>query len=339
MPTYVRVEDGFRMKRITVLQSGGGWTTNIGNAFIDLGSMACLNQAALKADIKANVHITSTFGRWIFSYMSRGIKRYISKRPGETKNVFDLSSYAEIDYVVQWGAFLSRHWFQLYGEILSKLSKKGIKIIINGGGIGENAYSEEEIEKTRECLMKLNPYVFISRDRMTFDSFKDLAEHSYNGIDCAFWVSDAYIPLKLDMPEYIVLNFDKQPEPEGLSADKSRLIVRTHHATWHNFPFSQYFIMKKSYYDRRNTLISELPYDYLNLYANASVIYSDRVHACVAALSYGNSARLFGSPSRAVLFEKIGAPEIALRIIRSNLDKIAREKQKHVDFLAEILVK
>jgi len=327
------------MKRITILQNGGGWTTNIGNAFIDLGSMECLSGAAIKANIKANIHLTSVLGRWIFYQVSRGIKGYLLKQPGETKNVFNLQNYAKIDYVVQWGAFLSKHWFQLHGEILSKLSKKGIKIIVNGGGMGENAGSEEEIEKTRECLRKLSPYAFVSRDRKTFDSFEDLAEYSYNGIDCAFWVSDAYIPLKLDMPEYIVLNFDKQPEPEELSADKNKLIIRTHHAIWHNFAFSQYFKMKKNYYDRKNTLISELPCDYLNLYANASATYSDRVHACVATLSYGNPARLFGNPSRALLFEKIGASEITHKMIRPNLEKIEKEKQKQVDFLAEILVK
>ena len=324
------------MKKITILQNGGGWSTNIGNAFIDFGCMACLSEAAIKADIKADVHLTSVLGRWIFYHVSRGIKGYILKRPGKTKNVFNLQNYAKVDYVVQWGAFLSKHWFQLHGDILLRFSKKGTKIIINGGGMGEKAHSEEEIEETRKYLQKLRPYVLISRDRETFEHFKDLAENSYNGIDCAFWVSGAYVPLKLDLPEYVILNFDKQPEPQELNIDGGKLIIRTHHTIWYNFSISQYIKMKKNYYERENTMISEIPYDYLNLYANTTATYSDRVHACVATLAYGNPARLFGNPSRAPLFERIGASKITQELTMPNLDKIEKEKQKQTNFLSEI---
>jgi len=327
------------MKKITILQNGGGWITNIGNAFIDIGSMVCLREAANKAGIKADIHLISVSGRWIFYHMSRGIKGYILKRPGKTKNVLNLQEYVKADYVVQWGAFLSKHWFRVHGEILLKLSKKGIKLIINGGGIGEKAYSEEEIAETRKYLKKIKPYALISRDKETFENFKDLAEHSYNGIDCAFWVNDAYIPLKLDLPEYVVLNFDKQPEPrlDELNIGGNKLIIRTHHAVWYNFPISQWLRMKKNYYDRENTMISEVPYDYLNLYANAVATYSDRVHACVVTLAYGKPARLFGNPSRALLFERVGASKITRQLVKPNVGKIEKEKQKQIDFLSEIL--
>ena len=318
--------------KIRILQNGGGWITNIGNAFIDLASMACLRKATTNADVQ----LTSVLHRWIFYHVSRGLGGFLLKQSGETKNVFNLQNYADIDYIVQCGACLSKHWFQLHGDILFELSRKGVKVIINGGGIAEGAYPEEEIERTRKCLRKLKPYIFISRDRKTFESFEDLAEFSYDGIDCSFWVNDAYTPLRLDMPKFIVLNFDKHPEPKNLNFNK-KVIVRTHHSFWHNFPIGQYFRMKKNYYDRKNTLISELPYDYLNLYANTSVTYSDRVHACVATLSYGNPARLFGSPSRVVLFEKIGASKITEKIIKPNLNKIEKEKQKQTDFLSRIL--
>lgn len=32
-------------RKTTIVQCGGGWPTNIGNAFIDLGSMYTLNRA------------------------------------------------------------------------------------------------------------------------------------------------------------------------------------------------------------------------------------------------------------------------------------------------------
>lgn len=322
------------MEKITILQNGGGWIDNIGNAFIDLGSMECLREANINADI----HNTSVFPMWVFYHVNKGIKGWLLKKPGDrtNTNVFNLQNHSKINYVVQSGAFLSKHWFEVHGETLLKLKAKGVGIIINGGGMGESEYSHEEIERTREYFRKLNPYIFISRDKESFESFKDLAEYSYSGIDAGFFISDHYRPLQLDVPEYVILNFDKQPEP-NLNIDKSKSVIRTHHSFWCNFAFYQYLKMKKNYYNRENTMISELPYDYLNLYANTSVTYSDRVHACVGTLAYGNPARLFSRTPRSLLFERVGASKITEKVIKLNMDKIEKEKQKQIDFLSETL--
>ena len=322
--------------KITILQNGGGWITNIGNAFIDLGCTKCLKNAALTAGVTVDIHLTSSFGRWLFYHASRGFKGYFLERPGNLKNFLNIVNYAKIDYVVQWGAFLSESWFKLHGSLLSKFSNKGVKLVFVGCGMGENAYSDEEILKTREYLKKLNPYILISRDQRTFDCFCDLAEYSHNGIDCAFWINEAYRPLKLDMPEYVVFNFDKQPEP-AINIGKDKHVIRTHHAMWHNFSLGQYFRMKRNYYDKKNTMISELPYDYLTLYANTGGTFSDRVHACIVTLAYGNPARLFGNPKRAVLFENLGAFNIAEKLVAPNMKKIESEKQIQIDFLSELL--
>ena len=322
------------MEKITILQNGGGWVDNIGNAFIDLGSMECLREAT----VNANVHLTSVFSRWVFYHVNKGIKGWLLKKPGDRTNVFNLQNHSKMDYIVQSGAFLSKHWFEMHGDTLLKLKAKGVRVIINGGGMGENAYIPEEIERTREYFRKLHPYIFISRDNESFRSFKDLAEFSYNGIDAGFFISDYYRPLQLDLPEYIIINFDKQPEPD-LNIDGSKHILRTHQSFWYNFPFYQYLKMKKNYYNRQNTMISELPYDYLNLYANTSVTYSDRVHACVATLAYGKPARLFSRSPRSLLFERVGASKITEKVIKLNMNKIEKEKQKQIDFLSEILKK
>ena len=39
------------MTDIKILHNGGGWATNIGNAFLDYGSMASLHEAIPDADI------------------------------------------------------------------------------------------------------------------------------------------------------------------------------------------------------------------------------------------------------------------------------------------------
>ncbi len=311
------------MKNLDILQNGAGWSTNIGNAFIDLGSMAIMQ----KATINANIHLASTLPNWVFSiFRSRN-------------NLFNLQNYAQIDYIVISGAVLSEQWFKLQGDTLSKLNKKGVKLIINGGGMVEGADSEDEIEKTRKCIKEINPYIFVSRDKKTFESFEDLCDLSYDGIDCGFFVNEAYTPLKMDMPEFVTLNFDKSPAENIPNIDKDKLLIRMHHSFWHNFSIYNYIRMLKNYYYIKNTLISDIPSDYLNLYANTSVTYSDRVHACVATISYGKPARLFSNSKRAILFNKIGAHEITEKVVFPNIEKINKEKGKQINFLSNILSK
>ena len=50
--------------------------------------------------------------------------------------------------------------------------------------------------------------------------------------------------------------------------------------------------------------------DYLLLYRNASEVYSDRVHACIPTLAFGNKARLFSNSPRIALFENAKIPDV-----------------------------
>jgi len=327
--------EGKKMKKVTILHNGGGWTTNIGNAFLDMGSMEYLRQASPSGEI----YLCSVFNRWISYYARRGVIDWLIHRGVSIPNVLNIQEYSKIDYIVQSGAFLGEDWFNIYGELLMKLVNKGVKFIINGGGMTDKTYKEEKIEETRKYLKKLRPYVFISRDIKSFENFEDLAEYSYNGIDTAFFINDAYKPQQLTTSPYVILNFDKRPEPsiEELGIINEKQIIRVHHSFWHNFSLPKYLRMRKEYYFRENTMISELPYDYLSLYANTDATYSDRVHACVATLSYGKPARLFSKTPRSLLLERIGAGDITKKLVKPNINKIEREKERQVNFLSEIL--
>lgn len=322
-------------RKITVLHNGGGWITNIGNAFLDFGSMQSIKEACPDAD----THLTSVLNRWVSYHMNKGLIGRLVNEASDISNVFNLQDYGKVDYITQSGAFLAEHWFDLHGQVLLDLKEKGIKLIINGGGMTDTTYNENQIEKTRKYLEKIRPYAFISRDKISFESFKDIAEHSYNGIDCAFFLSDYYKPLCLDIPPYIVLNFDRQIEPDMLDEDlgETKKILRTHHSFWHNFKPKNYPKMQKYYYQKQNTMISEIPHDYLNIYANTIATYSDRVHACVASFSYGRPARLFSSSPRSLLFDRIGANDITKKLVQPDLRTLRKEKEQQTAFLSEIV--
>lgn len=323
------------MSNVKILHNGGGWITNIGNAFVDYGSMASFREAISDVD----VYLTSVLNRWVSFHVSRGTIGGFLRKPADISNVFDIQGAAKVDYISQSGAFLASHWFELHGETLLKAKEKGIKIIFNGAGMTDTTYSDDEIEKTRKWIKKINPDIFISRDETSYDNYNDLVEHSYNGIDVAFFLNNAYSPMKMDpSPDYI-LTFDKgdMNDLQVLGINEKDRIIRTHHSFWLNFNPKDIYKMKKEYYEQENTMISEIPEDYLNLYANTQVTYSDRVHACIATLSYGNPAKLFSSSPRTLLFERVGAKSITQKLTYPDVDKINAEKSKQTKFLSEVL--
>ena len=315
----------------TIVQSGGAWPNNIGNAFIDLGSMYTIKKA-LKG---SNVVLSSSFPKCFLSKgaLSEPVRILDGSIIDRTSNVFDVREAIKADYVVFSGALLNEKWLKICC-FLEKLLKTNndIKIIINGGG--GSSYTEREIEIVRDYLNKINLYAFISRDEKAFKIYKGIAEHSFNGIDCAFFVNDYFNPPNLDLPSYITLTFDKIREPK-LNNEK-RTIIRTHHWCWSESGFLKKVHYKGSF-NKKNTLISDLPQDYLTIYSNTEKTYSDRVHACVPTLAFGKPAKLYTDSLRALLFDKVNAGSIKNQLTYPDTKKIEKEKERQIRFLSEIL--
>jgi len=338
------------------------WPVNIGNAFIDLGSMQSI-KAAMPESI---IYLISNYPRMLFekklrnplemvvekAYRNQAIKKLnqkatyvkikfvkrdkILKDPnnGIEKYCFDLGEAIKSDYAIFSGMILWDTFIRRHKSTILALKKKNVKIIFNG--VGGPFYSENEIMIVRKFLKEVGLYAFVSRDEMAFKCYQDLAEHSYNGIDCAFFVNDHYTPPKLEIPEYVILNFDKLTEPKINLTDK--LVIRTHHYS------SEIYTTPKRYFAMPNTLISDSPYDYLALYSNTSATFSDRVHACIVTLSYARPSRLFVGDdaeilNRMLLFKKVGADNIASKITYPDTGKIEKEKENQVKFLFQILAR
>jgi len=249
------------------------------------------------------------------------------------QNCFDLGRAIKSDFAVFSGMVLYDYFIKQHKSTIMELKKKNVKIIFNG--VGGAYYGENEIFRIRKFLKESSPYAFISRDEKTFESYHDLAEHSYNGIGCAFFINDYFAPIKMDLPEYVILNFDKMSEPKLNIINK--LVIRMHH--WSPY-YKGFRNIPKRYFTQPNTLISDSPDDYLALYSNTSTTFSDRVHACVATLSFGRPCRLFigeDAVTRAALFKKVGANTIGSRITYPNTEMIDKEKEKQVRFLSDIL--
>jgi hypothetical protein len=344
------------------------WLGNIGNAFIDLGSMKSVKLACPECD----VYTISLYPKLLFERHSRNafqklwikvseksstkklgqkvkqvqnmiLKRenLVQKHEGNVSTHFlDLgkavkSEYALISGMILWDDFLRRH----LSTILA-LKKKNVKIIFNGAG--GPIYSEKKIVIIRKLLKEIGLYALITRDKQSFNCYHDLAEHAYEGIDCAFFIKDYYSPPKLEVPEYIVFAFDRFVEPK--ISGKCKLVLNAHHSL---SPDSRRYLsatykVPENYFASPYTLISDSPYDYLTLYSNTTATFSDRIHACIATLAYGHPARLFvvddEVANRKLLFERIGAKGICGKLTYPDINKIEKAKESQVKFLSDILL-
>jgi hypothetical protein len=315
-----------------ILYRGGFWINNIGNALIDYASIYTIKKAVPDAAVYFN-----------------------SGNRGDLDNPIDVAEFMEVDAIVVSGMVFCKSY--LYPEnrtpIVKKLSDRGVRIVFNGCGC--ETYDEVERKYFRKFLRTIENCYFISRDETTFENFKDCFSKSYNGIDCAFFLSNAFKHAPLAIKDYVVYTFCSMKEPK---IENTRKIIRVnhHYGNFHHFYSTNTtnilaFGTKKPYirigkdanklnratFESKELMISDIPDDYLNLYANAYAVYSDMMHACIATLSFGNFARYYRNTPRFRVLQRVGAGEIRKKLVKLDQDKINREKENQLSFLREVL--
>lgn len=342
-------------KKLSILVHGSCWPTNIGNAFVQIGINNALDK--ILGDDQGDIYRYGSISDFLFW------QRNLSC------NNLNIAEMADFDYVFIGGMTQCHDYFASVEKLLSKFIEKGTKIIIAGGGAG--LYSDEEVDAVRKWMKSIPIYGFISRDHYSYEAFADLAEHSFDGIDSAFFLPDGFKPIPFKIPEFNIVNFDIIDEPsvsnyldlsgklieknngvlgsiisslkaKGTSTNGSnvpmvldmngKLLIRTHHAPWPG-------IASEKHFEHQGTLISDLPSDYLNLYSQTNITYSDRIHACIATLAFGNEAMLFGKENpRIRMFERIGAGELLERPVRADMEYLNELKEKQINFLRKLIL-
>lgn len=272
-----------------ILYYNNSWFTNIGEAFIDIGAMQLLHKIFPECQL-INV-----------SNQNRGYTEMVCKREKidnpyeQDTETFRMFEYYDGDYFVMSGMFIADEFLQTpWSEEIIKLAERGVKVIFLG--MGQALYSEEETENFKRYLDKIRPVLFVSRDDVTYDNFKDCCP-ALKGLDCAFWVKDIYDPRGASYKPYNVVTYNRSPEPENLKQLDN--VIRAFHMGW--------YLKPKHLKD--NLLISDIPYDYLTLYANADRVYTDLVHATISALQY----------ERYVKFERVDKRGYAIDALENTL--------------------
>lgn len=265
------------------------WYTNIGEAFIDIGVKNIFKNIS-----KDNKNI-------IFNTISPMSKFYIGNMyAGKEilKNVMDPADWIKTDLFILPGMFGSIEFVKKSFSInmARKLKENGSEIAFLGFGACE--YTEQERKIVLEAMQQLKPLFVITRDDKTYQMYKDYV-NCIKGLDCAFWVNDNFNPAGMSLiKEYIVSTFNRSDEPENVANVTKNLIH-----PWH----MPYYLNKSKtrFLAKENLMVSDNPYDYITLYANAKTVYTDLVHATIISLLYNTPVKYYKIDNRRDAFESV----------------------------------
>lgn len=186
----------------------GFWGQNIGNAFFNVSGKWLIQQALPGANVE-----------WFQD--QPGYRTFHDQSKGNPPAHPDLIGSLDVDYVVLQGPMLTVNFRSLWEASFRKFRERGVKVIMLSSGLFR--YTSEEIEAAKRFLDEYPPEIFTSRDSDTFPHFKDVCNHTYDGIESAFCVPDAFKPFRLDIPPTVAMCFDRYPEPTFTLGDTPAL--------------------------------------------------------------------------------------------------------------------
>lgn len=324
---------------------------NIGNGFIDLGAEATLQKAMPEGStlikISQCANFAASMGRtfmlkenkvvnWVWTHVMQKFASKLHDRSYQaisTLDIFSPASMVKPDVLIIPGCVLTVPFFTIYGKLLEDKAAQGCKLIFLGAS--GNFYTDYEVQFVSEFLQRIKPYAIMTRDSVAYEHYKDCSERTYNGIDNVFFVNRLGIPkLDTDPASYVVVNLE---EPKHAKL-KKELVVRLQkegkeiiYSDHKPFPYTKITKLVK----QERTVISDYPLDYLTLYRNVDTVYSDRVHACIPTLSFGNKAVLYSDSPRKALFENVGIAEITEKPMQ--VEGLTERQDAQIAYLAEVL--
>ncbi len=94
-------------------------------------------------------------------------------------------------------------------------------------------------------------------------------------------------------------------------------------------------MVRSKTYRSPGMMVNDTPYPYLDIYGNAALTLTDRVHAAVAALQYGKPAMLFSASPRVRLLARLGLEEIVNQPVWLDRALLKAEKEKIKAFIKQ----
>lgn len=336
----------------------GFWGQNIGNAFYNLGGHIALSEADCDVSF-----IQDQPAYWTFR----------NEYKGNFTNAWPLLERLDVDLVVLQGPLFTRNFGRIWLKTLTALKQRRVAWAVLSAGF--RSYSPTELAVAREVFEWSPPLFASTRDAATADGLRTFFPEARQGVDSAFFLPKAHLPPALDTEPYVTFCFDHFLEPELRRADDGALRLGTTSFTA-SFPkrlnrlsarskahaYLAHLLDRRSrperladgativrpehrvnphipakIYRHTNGIASDEPWTYLSLYANTDGTLSDRVHACVATLAYGNPAHLHNpTTKRHQLFEAFELGDITERTVQLPPERVDEAFDDTVGYLRKM---
>lgn len=333
-----------KMKKILLM--GGYSSTNIGNAFYEKGVRYMFS------------HISDD----IVLYNASNLSLYYWGNYRREKEGFEpIEHIKDFDYIVWMGPIFDASEMKQWKHVLEKAKKYNIKIVCMGAG--SFCYSKSEVKEVRNILSNYPFHILMSRDSWTYNAYKEYFSYAYDGVCPAFYSQYYFKKWKIDYSPYVVFDFETYTEPVFMESENGfefngrnwRILKPIKKLNFLNAVTSEYFentlggvsiVRTKNTCIRplkiggkhfgNNIYISDVPEDYLNIYANAEAVFSDRVHSCVGALALGKQTMFLGKTQRARLFKKVlgdEADNLSTKLVQLDMDLLRTKLNNQMEFL------
>lgn len=331
-----------------ILFPESNWASNIGNPFFYMGIAHAIRAALPSAEI-----IETASNPILPLKLGKKTKPY----------AFNYAGFGgDVDALLFTGPMFDHNFREFFVPAFRAAKEKGQKIfLLSAGGI---EYDDKEVQHCREVLAEFKPDILMTRDPQTYELYGDCAEKSYNGV-CGAWYAPDYYP-GYDTPmlgKYITSCFDFQPElpaevlldavenapasiPAPAPLGKVRGRIKRVLERGQGPSVGDYTIVRPCHrpanhpltvFTQPNTFAAYTPFGYLNLYRNTSVTITDRLHAAVVTMAYGNPAYLFLRSNRSFLLDAMNLkyePGVRMQL---DMDLLKSKKAAQIEFLKSAL--
>lgn len=275
------------------------------------------------------------------------------------RNRLQLTSIQDVDVFVFSGPILAqllRKEHNLAAVIKDIIARDRSYALLS---VSAAEMSMSEISATADFLNAYPPILFVTRDESTYLKFKQNVTMCKNGICTAFLVRflEGIPEVQMDVP-YFISSFYLSPEPyfkcEGSvikDISEIRVVRRRPLMPFVKLGYSRHFECLRDDYpsvlaDHRvvrihqgfnpnctlfnyaapNSFVSYNPMSYLSLYKSCNFVISDRVHACVAALSYGHPVRMMTENDRCGVFTRFNLKKDSQGIMREIDEEVFQDR-------------
>ena len=244
----------------------------------------------------------------------------------------------------------------IWAETFNKLDLERTRILLLG--VAAMSYDEKRVSMYREFLRRFPPFILTSRDAHIFHILGDLVAINFDKIPEPKISFIDKSDLGADHQNRFIRTFRfnnktwqlKFPVLRTKIAESSRYLMFLEGVLFRGNNTSKigdYHLIRTDHrphpmikcktYRERNVLVNDVPYPYFEIYNQAEITLSNRIHACVAALSYGKSAMLFSRSPRLMMLERLGLSEITQHPCRLDESRLDQEKYNLEKFLTKAL--